>query len=420
MWRCDNRFAGEWYRFMEPAGTVMPTEAPPIHFRCGADFPMWMVGSHPTLADSVVSRQACAYLLGNTCVWSATIQVRACLAGYFVYKLPAVPACSLTYCGTAEAVVSVDLTLVGEVFTEDLNDKNHPQYQRLAQVIVSETSQAFSNVSSFIQATVRSFRAGSVIATVDIKFQNTSQAPSSDVAVLATLQQYISDNEGRLGNLSVSQVDVATVNHCQPDPCVYGTCISGPDNYICTCDEGYEGETCNIYIGYCKKESVDTEVGQVTFPRTDGGSFSYSAERCNSSAENEKPVATRFCRITTDGAAVWDQPVLLTCDTDLQNLSQVRVYTNLSQVSVYTKLSQVRVYTNLSQVSVYTKLPQVSVYTKLSQVSVYTKLSQVSFYTKLFKVSVYTKLSQVSVYTKLSQVSVYTKLSQAFTPNCLR
>ncbi|KAI8493106.1 hypothetical protein Bbelb_291100, partial [Branchiostoma belcheri] len=116
------------------------------------------------------------------------------------------------------------------------------------QEVYLETSQAFSNVSSFIQATVRSFRAGSVIATVDIKFQNTSLAPSSDVAVLATLQQYISDNEGRLGNLSVSQVDVATVNHCQPDPCVYGTCISGPDNYICTCDEGYEGETCNIYI----------------------------------------------------------------------------------------------------------------------------------------------------------------------------
>ncbi|XP_019626564.1 PREDICTED: C-type lectin 1-like [Branchiostoma belcheri] len=39
------------------------------------------------------------------------------------------------------------------------------------------------------------------------------------------------------------------VNHCQPDPCVYGTCISGPDIFTCTCDEGYEGGTCNISIG---------------------------------------------------------------------------------------------------------------------------------------------------------------------------
>ncbi|KAI8481571.1 hypothetical protein Bbelb_406710 [Branchiostoma belcheri] len=160
------------------------------------------------------------------------------------------------------------------------------------------------------------------------------------------------------------------MNHCQPDPCVYGTCISGPDNFTCTCDEGYEGETCSISIGYCKKESVDTDVGQVTFPRTDSGSFSYSAERCNSSAENEKPVATRFCRITPDGPAVWNQPVLLTCDIDLQNLSQVRVYTKLSRVRVYTKLSQVRVYTKLSQARVYTKLSQVRVYTKLSKIVV--------------------------------------------------
>ncbi|KAI8516481.1 hypothetical protein Bbelb_050620 [Branchiostoma belcheri] len=168
---------------------------------------------------------------------------------------------------------------------------------------------------------------------------------------------------------------------------------------------------------YCKEKSVDTEAGQVTFPRTDGGSFSYSAERCNSSAENEKPLASRFCGITPDGAAVWDPPVLLTCDTDLQNLSQVRVYTKLSQVCVNTKLSQVRVYTKLSQVRVYTKLSQVRVYTKLSQVRVYTKLSQVRVYTKLPQVRVYTKLSHVSIYTKLSQVRVYTKLSQIVVTN---
>ncbi|KAI8494027.1 hypothetical protein Bbelb_283740 [Branchiostoma belcheri] len=163
---------------------------------------------------------------------------------------------------------------------------------------------------------------------------------------------------------------------------------------------------------YCIEESVDTEAGRVTFPDTDGGSFSYSAERCNSSAENDKPLASRFCRTTQSRAAVWDQPVLLTCDFDLQNLSQVRIYTKLSQERLYTKLSQVRIYTKLSRVFVYTKLSQVRVYTKLSQVRVYTKLSQVRVYTKLSQVRVYTKLSQVRVYTKLSQVRVYTKLSQ--------
>ncbi|XP_066271469.1 uncharacterized protein [Branchiostoma lanceolatum] len=96
---CDREFNGEWYRFMGPAGNAMPTEAPPDVFRCGTDAPMWMNGQHPTLADGEVSRQACAYWSGNTCRWHTTIQVRACSAGYFVYKLPAAPVCSLVYCG---------------------------------------------------------------------------------------------------------------------------------------------------------------------------------------------------------------------------------------------------------------------------------------------------------------------------------
>ncbi|KAI8494540.1 hypothetical protein Bbelb_277660 [Branchiostoma belcheri] len=179
-----------------------------------------------------------------------------------------------------------------------------------------------------------------------------------------------------------------------------------------------------VFSDSCEEESssVDTEVGRVTFPRTDGGSFSYSAEHCNEG--NDKPLASRFCRITQNGTAVWDQPVLLMCDTDLQNLSQVsvhsklshvRIYTELSQVRINTKLSQVRIYTKLSQVRIYTELSQVRIYTELSQVRIYTELSQVRIYTELSQVSVYTKLSQVRIYTELSQVRVYTKLSQVST-----
>ncbi|KAI8516216.1 hypothetical protein Bbelb_047970, partial [Branchiostoma belcheri] len=110
----------------------------------------------------------------------------------------------------------------------------------------------------------------------------------------------------------------------KPDACCKHT-DSKPDTECEPTDNTYSKHPSTghrFQSHYCKEESVDTEAGQVTFPRTDGGSFSYSAERCNSSTGNEKPLATRFCRITQNGAAVWDQPVLLTCDTDLQNLSQ--------------------------------------------------------------------------------------------------
>ncbi|XP_019620358.1 PREDICTED: adhesion G-protein coupled receptor G7-like [Branchiostoma belcheri] len=92
-----------------------------------------------------------------------------------------------------------------------------------------------------------------------------------------------------------------------------------------------------VFSDNCEEESysVDNEAGQVTFPRAYGGSFSYSAEHCNEG--NDKPLASRFCRITQNGAAVWDQPVLLMCDTDLQNLSQI-VVNNETALSVATEL----------------------------------------------------------------------------------
>ncbi|XP_066279159.1 adhesion G protein-coupled receptor L3-like [Branchiostoma lanceolatum] len=95
---------------------------------------------------------------------------------------------------------------------------------------------------------------------------------------------------------------------------------------------------------YCEGEVVQTEAGDVSFPRADGDSFSYSTKHCNPSAENEKPLATRFCRITTDRGAVWDPPVVLTCDTDLRNLSQV-VVSNETALSVATELQVITVQT---------------------------------------------------------------------------
>ncbi|XP_078660005.1 uncharacterized protein LOC144904744 [Branchiostoma floridae x Branchiostoma belcheri] len=98
-YHCDSRFNGEWYRFMGPAGTQMPTQRPATTHVCGTHVPMWMNGAHPTVADGEVSRQACAYWTGNPCILSRTIQVKACSAGYYVYKLPSPPGCHYAYCG---------------------------------------------------------------------------------------------------------------------------------------------------------------------------------------------------------------------------------------------------------------------------------------------------------------------------------
>ncbi|KAI8513949.1 hypothetical protein Bbelb_082730 [Branchiostoma belcheri] len=76
------------------------TTTPSTH-RCGTHGPVWMNGQHPSVADGEVSRQVCGYWSGNPCVWSKTIQVKACSAGYYVYKLPGVQSCHYAYCGAS-------------------------------------------------------------------------------------------------------------------------------------------------------------------------------------------------------------------------------------------------------------------------------------------------------------------------------
>ena len=74
---------------------------------CGTHYPGWLSGSHPTVAEGVVTRKVCYhywyyYWYGtiNCCYYSNNIRVRNCGA-FFVYELQKPPRCDLRYCGNA-------------------------------------------------------------------------------------------------------------------------------------------------------------------------------------------------------------------------------------------------------------------------------------------------------------------------------
>ena len=95
----DGQFNGlQWYRFEGAAGTHMPEIVPPI-YSCGTHAPGWVNGSHPGLADGVVSRQVCFNWSGNQCAWNAQVDIVAC-PDFYLYHLPNAPVCNLRYCGT--------------------------------------------------------------------------------------------------------------------------------------------------------------------------------------------------------------------------------------------------------------------------------------------------------------------------------
>ncbi|XP_048579921.1 neurogenic locus notch homolog protein 1 isoform X13 [Nematostella vectensis] len=100
--KCDQKeiLTKAWYRFEGAAGSAMPTSLVPIN-RCGTHAPGWMEGSHPTVAEGIVTRKVCYHWSGKTCHWNNAIRVRNC-GGFYVYELNRPPVCHLRYCGNAE------------------------------------------------------------------------------------------------------------------------------------------------------------------------------------------------------------------------------------------------------------------------------------------------------------------------------
>ena len=95
---CDNNLTSGWYRFQGAAGTRMPTTCPPTH-RCGAHGTGWLNGKLPSVADGIVSRDACIHWSSNCCLLSIGIKVTNC-SSYFVYYLNPISSCYHRYCGS--------------------------------------------------------------------------------------------------------------------------------------------------------------------------------------------------------------------------------------------------------------------------------------------------------------------------------
>ena len=97
--RCDQTLVPGWYRFQGAAGDRMLDKCVPM-YRCGAWYPGWLNGTHPTVAEGVVTRKVC-YHAGPCCASRNIIKVRNC-SSYYVYDLQQAPGCYLRYCGNAD------------------------------------------------------------------------------------------------------------------------------------------------------------------------------------------------------------------------------------------------------------------------------------------------------------------------------
>ena len=102
-YRCDNELETGWYRFQGAAGDRMPDKCV-LRFRCGTTNPGWLNGTHPTIADGVVTRTVCFSGMEDCCLRRKVniIKVKNC-SSYYVYELQRPSWCNFSYCGNAGA-----------------------------------------------------------------------------------------------------------------------------------------------------------------------------------------------------------------------------------------------------------------------------------------------------------------------------
>ena len=80
--KCDIALDG-WYRFQGAARTKMVTTCPPDN-RCDANFPVWLSGDHPTVAEGTVQRKVCIHRDEDCCHSWLFIKVKTC-SSYYIY-----------------------------------------------------------------------------------------------------------------------------------------------------------------------------------------------------------------------------------------------------------------------------------------------------------------------------------------------
>ncbi|XP_076866545.1 LOW QUALITY PROTEIN: IgGFc-binding protein-like [Brachyhypopomus gauderio] len=87
-----------WYRLLYNGADVQMSDSCVTEGKCGTYIPLWLNGSHPQVQDEAVTRQVCASWNGSCCFHESSIQVKACLGGYYVYQFVAPTICFSAYC----------------------------------------------------------------------------------------------------------------------------------------------------------------------------------------------------------------------------------------------------------------------------------------------------------------------------------
>lgn len=109
---CDRYIVPGWYRYSERMWNQCPSLA-----KCGAVYPYWLNGAHPTEVNTEVQRSVCKVGFASCCERQVTIKIRNC-GQFMAYCLPALDSCPERYCfGESGPCTSTTSQTTTNIFT---------------------------------------------------------------------------------------------------------------------------------------------------------------------------------------------------------------------------------------------------------------------------------------------------------------
>lgn len=109
---CDRYIVPGWYRYSERMWDQCPSLT-----KCGAVYPYWLNGTHPTEVNSEVQRSVCKVGFASCCERQVTIKIRNC-GQFMAYCLPALDSCPERYCfGESGPCTSTTSQTTTNIFT---------------------------------------------------------------------------------------------------------------------------------------------------------------------------------------------------------------------------------------------------------------------------------------------------------------
>ncbi|KAL7845276.1 hypothetical protein AOLI_G00234680 [Acnodon oligacanthus] len=116
---CDGYFNWNgWYRLLYYGMSIRMPESRVEMNTCGSAIALYLNGTHPQIADGIVTRGLCGSLGSNSCYWSMSIQLKACPGSYYVYEFKPTP-CLGAYCAADSANLTFDPCNVYSVLAND-------------------------------------------------------------------------------------------------------------------------------------------------------------------------------------------------------------------------------------------------------------------------------------------------------------